>query len=250
MSSKAQAAALPLNKAAAQSARRIHIENGTLEAIKWLALLWMTGDHVNKYALAGTSSVLFDFGRMVMPLFGFVLAYNLARPGAAAAGVHVRVMKRLLIFGLISTPAFLGLGGLLYDWWPLNIMFTLLVTTASAFLFFERPGWKSNLLGLAVLIVGGSSVEFWWPAILMNLALIAWVKSGRFRWFLAALFAAFFLGAINLDQWALASFPLMLLAPHVKLRIPRIRWAFYAYYPALLYALWFAQMVFPRLRTG
>lgn len=251
MSISAEVGAGRRSRLGLRPASPVHIENGTLEAIKWLALLWMTGDHINKYALAGTSPVLYAFGRMVMPLFGFVLAYNLARPGAATAGVHGRVMKRLAIFGAISTPAFLGLGGLLDGWWPLNILFTLLVTTACAYLFFEREGWQSKLLGLAVLVIGGSSVEFWWPAILMNLAFIAWVKSGgKWRWMVAAFLAAFLLGPINQDEWALASFPIMLLAPHFKLRIPRIRWAFYAYYPALLYALWIAQAMIPSLRTG
>ncbi|MBK7549911.1 MAG: hypothetical protein IPI20_19875 [Rhodoferax sp.] len=60
----------------------LHIDNGTLEALKWLALVLMTGDHVNKYVLADSLPGLFELGRLAMPLFMFVLAYNLARPGA------------------------------------------------------------------------------------------------------------------------------------------------------------------------
>ena len=217
---------------------QLRIENGTLEAIKWLALLLMTGDHINKYALGDGSAVLFAFGRLVMPLFGFVLAYNLARPGAADSGMYGRLAKRLAIFGAISSPAFIALGGVVDGWWPLNIFFTLLVTTACAWCFFEGGGWQRKLLGLAVLAIGGSSVEFWWAAIMMDLALVGWFKSGGRAWWMAvAVAAAFLLWPVNHDEWALAAFPLMLAAPHIKLRIPRIRWAFYAYYPALLYAL-------------
>lgn len=232
----------PTLQASAPVLSIIHVENGTLEALKWLALVLMTGDHVNKYLLHDGQPWLFRLGRLVMPLFGFVLAYNLARPDAAARGVHLRVGTRLALFGLISTPAFLVLGGLLYGWWPVNVMFTLLVTTACAYLFFERPGWHAKLLGLVILIVGGSSVEFWWPAVSMNLAFIAWVKSGRHRWIVAAFVAAFFLGAVNGDQWALASFPIILASPMIRLQLHRVRWAFYVYYPALLYLLLAARM--------
>nr|WEG85486.1 trbP [Escherichia coli] len=58
------------------------IADGTIEALKWLALLAMTGDHVNKYLFNGTLPYLFEAGRLALPLFVFVLAYNLARPGA------------------------------------------------------------------------------------------------------------------------------------------------------------------------
>ena len=55
--------------------------DGTIEGLKWLALVLMTGDHVNKYLFNATLPVLFEAGRIALPLFVFVLAYNLARPG-------------------------------------------------------------------------------------------------------------------------------------------------------------------------
>jgi hypothetical protein len=121
---------LPVNRHAAssQGVARLVVTDGTLEALKWLGMVLMALDHVNKYLLGESSAVLFNLGRMVMPLFGFVLMYNLARPGALAAGVHVRVMRRLLAFGALSTPAFAALVG----WWPLNILFMLLLSTASS----------------------------------------------------------------------------------------------------------------------
>ena len=44
--------------------RRLVIANGTLEALKWLALLLMTGGHVNKYLFNGTLPWLFNAGRV------------------------------------------------------------------------------------------------------------------------------------------------------------------------------------------
>lgn len=134
---------------------RLAIPNGTVEALKWLALLLMTGDHINKYLFNGTMPLLFNAGRLALPLFAFVLAYNLARPGTLERGVYVRAMKRLALFGLLATPSF-ACGSL---------------------------------------------------------------------WF------------INGNFWGLVALPLVVGAMHVDLRLPRLRWVFYAYYPLHLAAL-------------
>ena len=109
---------------------RLVVADGSIEALKWLALLLMTGDHVNKYLLNGANPLLFNMGRMALPIFCFVLAYNLARPDTLQRGIYGRTMTRLTLFGLAATPAFLALGGLWAGWWPLNVMFTLLAATA------------------------------------------------------------------------------------------------------------------------
>ena len=56
--------------------------------MKWLALVLMTGDYVNKYLFNGTLPRLFNAGRVTLPLFVFVLAYNLARPDTLERGVY------------------------------------------------------------------------------------------------------------------------------------------------------------------
>jgi len=75
--------------------KALRIPDGTVEALKWLALVLMTGDHVNKYLFNATLPVLFEAGRVALPLFVFVLAYNLARPGTLERGVYGRTMSRL-----------------------------------------------------------------------------------------------------------------------------------------------------------
>ena len=59
------------------------VADGTLEALKGLALLLMSADHVNKYLLNGTVPALFDAGRLALPDFTFVLACNLGRPASS-----------------------------------------------------------------------------------------------------------------------------------------------------------------------
>jgi hypothetical protein len=40
------------------------------------------------------------------------------------------------------------------------------------------------------------------------------------------------------NLWALAAVPIILLLSRIDLRMPRLRWAFYGYYPIHLAALW------------
>lgn len=216
---------------------RLAIADGTLEAIKWLALACMTGDHVNKYLLHDTAPILFILGRLTLPLFTFVLACNLARPGALAGGAGVRTMKRLAVFGAIASVPFITLGGLGWGWWPLNVMAMLFVSTACICLG-ERGGTARIAMAIVLFAIGGGLVEFWWPGIAMCLA--AWRYCKRPGW--AALstwiLATAALQVINRNSWALAAFPLIFAAPHVRLHLPRMKTVFYAYYPAHLAILW------------
>ena len=148
----------------------LHVPDGTVEALKWLALALMTGDHVNKYLFNGTLPFLFEAGRLALPLFVFVLAYNLARPGAFERGAYTRTMKRLAVFGAVASVPFVALGGLAAGWWPLNVLFTLLVVTACAYLV--EKGGTLHLVGAGlVFLVGGGLVEYWWPAIALTVGL-------------------------------------------------------------------------------
>ena len=213
------------------------LSSGSLEALKWLALLLMTLDHVNKHLLHASVPELFAAGRLALPLFGFVLGYNLARPGALASGGYSRTARRLAIFGSIASIPFVALGGLGWGWWPLNIMATLLVATLCAWLI--EVGGPVRLMGTAVVfIVGGALVEFWWPG--LAVCLLAWAYCRRPSWFTLALWigALASLYFINRNLWALAALPLIFAAGQVKLNVPRGRLGFYVYYPAHLAVLW------------
>jgi hypothetical protein len=53
-----------------------------------------------------------------------------------------------------------------------------------------------------------------------------------------AVLACASLAFINRDFWALAALPVLAAATRIDVRCPRRKWAFYAYYPAHLTALW------------
>ncbi|MEO8924495.1 MAG: TraX family protein [Caldimonas sp.] len=217
----------------------ITLTSGSLEALKWLGLVLMALDHVNKYLLHASVPALFYAGRAVLPIFAIVLAYNLARPGTLERGVYLRVMTRLAGAGALATAPFIALDGLGWGWWPLNIMFMLLVATGVMYLV-ER-GTASRVLAVGLFVIGGALVEFWWPA--LTIAVGAWSYFRRPNWtaLLFALAGLFALYVFNKNLWALAALPLIVLASRVDLPVPRMRWVFYAFYPLHLAVIWMAR---------
>lgn len=206
---------------------------GTLEALKWLALILMTLDHINTFLFARTLPGAYEAGRIAMPLFSFVLGYNLARPDAWQNGLYIRTMKRLAVFGVLATPFFIGLANLPGGWRPLNILFTFLVATATI-AFVERGGAGPYAAAAAVFVAGGAIVEYSWCGPLLCAS--AWLYSrmpGKPALMLLAA-ATMLLYVVNQNFWALAALPIILAAPTLHLRMPRIRYAFYIYYPAHL----------------
>jgi hypothetical protein len=172
-----------------------------------------------------------------MPLFVFVLAYNLARPGSYERGTHVRTMKRLALFGILATPPFIALGGLLEGWWPLNILFSLLSMTAIIYCL-EQQTFSGNIIAFAAFIVGGSLVEFWWPALVFGIAIWWYCKTPRIAALIIAVLALASLRIINGNYWAIAALPILGASCAINFPVPRYKWVFYYFYPIHLSILW------------
>ena len=214
---------------------KLPINDGSIESVKWLALILMTADHINHFLLKMQVPVMYEIGRLAMPIFGFVLAFNLARPGAFERGIHLRTMKRLLIFGLLATPFY----GVLHKWLPLNILFTLLLVTYLIYIA-EKDGKDSRLLFILMFCIAGFFVEYAWFGVAYCLAAWWFCKSPNLERGLLLLAITVSLWVTNLNFWACAALPLIYLASFSNIRIPRLRFVFYAYYPihlALLLAI-------------
>ena len=142
---------------------RIEFSDGAVEAMKWLGLVVMTVDHAQKYGMIAVPGV-YEAGRMAFPLFGIVLAYNLARVQSHDRTVYIRVLTRLLCYGAIASIPFIALGGLGFGWWPLNCMGTLAVAVCIMYVIeSRRPFWK--IKATAIFLLGEALVEFWWPGV-------------------------------------------------------------------------------------
>jgi hypothetical protein len=112
-----------------------------------------------------------------------------------------------------------------------------MVATSIIWLLEIGGGWRLAL-ALVLFLVGGALVEFWWPGIALCVAAWSYCRNPRALALGLWIAATASLYLINRNLWALAAFPLIFYAPHAHWRVPRIRWAFYGYYPAHLAALW------------
>lgn len=208
---------------------RIQLSNGSVEALKWLGLILMTGDHLNKYLLDRSAPALYAAGRLAMPIFVFVIAFNMARCDASA---RVRTMKRLALFGCFATPVYIALNHdhAIFGWLPLNIMSTLLVIVAAIWLL--DSGHK--FLAILSVVFGGVFVAFWWPAVTLGLSAYYYYLRPSWGAAFCGFLSCLLLCSINNNLWAFASVPVLLIVSLCKMDLPRFKWVFYVYYPSHL----------------
>ena len=225
---------------------------GSLSVLKWLALVLMTLDHIDAAFFGRSLGWPTQLGRLVFPIFGFVLAYNLARPQARASGTIDRTLQRLTLFAAFALAPHWLLFGEAYGFPVLNVIFTF-----AAFVLIVGQVEKQTAAGWlaagAIFVAGGALVEYWWPGLLFCLA-VYWAYRGPLavvaiehvgdwwsvtgRWApLAVLAAACSLSIANGTHAALWALPVIWLASGLDVELPRLRWAFYAYYPIHLGAL-------------
>ena len=191
------------------------------EWLKWIALILMTGDHVNKVLLDGAYPWLTDAARVVFPIFAIVFVYNLR---FHEDGDHsLRAATRLAIAGVVVQP----FHALSFGYWlPLNVLLSL---SAGAFVcwLFSRGRWLPALL---LWVFAGLWVDYSWWGIAVMAASMAVFRPGHERSILLLPLAVASLAFINGNFWALASLPLIGLFARVPGNFPRWRWTFLGYY--------------------
>ena len=216
---------------------KLIIPSGAIECLKWLALIAMTLDHTNKIIFHAQFPWMYALGRLSMPLFGFVLAYNLARPAKLQRGIYHRVMMRTFLIGLVATPLYKaafhhsGVGSL-------NIMFTLGLATCIIFLIDNSNQSDdvnlrliSRALAITLFILGGVFVEGQWFG--MSYILAAWFYCKNSKVWLLLLWVASTAGLclLNDNYWAILAIPIVFTIAITDFNLPRLKFAFYVYYP-------------------
>lgn len=200
-----------------------YFSGGALQLLKLVAVGLMTLDHINAHLWGGGSSLAFNLGRVAMPIFAVVFAFNLARPGALDRLAFERLAVRLIGFGLLACVPYMALNGT----WPLNILFTFLIAL-SVCLLVDRGHLR---MATFCFLTGGVLVEYLWFGVALVVAAWWYFKQPSPLRMTVLILAWASLVAVNGNHWALLAIPLVGLLSRVELDVPRGRWAFYLYYP-------------------
>ncbi len=207
------------------------------ELLKWIALVFMTFDHVVKALLDGYVPVLSELGRIAFPVFALIMAFNLAQPGTD----YAKSVKRLAGWGLIAQPFHVWAFGFLL---PVNILFTFALATCLVWSIQDRRWLLASFLGLLAPL----AVDYQWIGVWLVGAAWSWFRTGGTLQSLVGLASTkptlaklpwrlwICMGLLcwnNGNGWALLALPLMQLG-RLQLPLPRLRWAFYGYYVAHL----------------
>lgn len=226
----AQASATPQAATATQLARPVQftITDGALNTLKWIAVASMVVDHTNAYVFENVSGVAQSFGRLAFPMFAFVLGYNLARTPFARFGT---LATRLAVAGLVSQPIY---ALMVNDAWRFNIFFTFLAAIGIIALLRTHRTVAAGVLFTVV----GFFVDFNWYGIALTVASYFFASRMNIGT-AAALFAALAMLTVYLALligWpALATLlvvPLVYVLRAMPAVLTRLRWVFYAMYPA------------------
>ena len=215
----------------------IAIDNGALEAAKWIGLAAMTIDHVNTYLMHGRHAWMYQVGRVAMPLFGIALAAHLACPHAVERnGPAARMTPRLAVFALLAQIPFTLLRG---GPWPPTLLNTMaLLLLVVVFLRLRTAPRRSyRVAAWAALVVGGAAVEFWWLGAALILTARSWLMQATAQRAFAAALALALLCALTASVVPLAAPVIVYLLARGRARMPRVRLLFYGYYPLHLAAL-------------
>lgn len=203
--------------------------DGALLVLKLAAFLVMVLDHVD-WLLGTGQGVHAGVGRLVYPVFGTVLAYNIAR--TSPAKLLEVVGPRLLAFGALAQLPYAYLQG---GWLPGNILLTLALVVF-AFALVEA----GRILAASFLVlVLGAVVDYQWFGVVPVVFLALAFRHGDERCAVLAMFGfALALTPINGNVWALLAVPLLWFASRVPpAAAPRLRWLFWVGYPLHLVAL-------------
>lgn len=202
----------------------VKLSDGSLECLKWLALLLMTADHISTFLYNGELQYLNNAGRLAFPIFAFVFAYNLNRNNAEH--FFKRSLVRLVIFGAAATPFFAYLTNT-HNYLPLNILFTLAAGLLCVIAYSKGRYIEAALIVFFV----GLTVEYSWVGLALILSAYCLIRNGSDAALYCCLISLASLFIVNGSFYAFLAAPLILLFSLHEIKFPRFKWAFYFYYP-------------------
>ena len=210
-------------------------DSGTIEFIKWIAIIAMAVDHVG-LILFPDLTVLRMVGRVALPLFGFILIHNYR----FFTTDKTKYIVRLWVFAAISQPFFY------YIVYPsLNIFVLLALALSSIYLIESTKDAGSNcaiesmtgfvIVSLALALSLFINYGVFGFALLMFMYLSFTKSEYAFFVFLSIALMNFSLTHVSYVFCGFLFYPIIYFSGQLDLKIKRMKpLFFYAFYPAHL----------------
>ena len=241
---------------ATDSSAPLVVTDASLEWLKWIAVAAMVLDHINWFWFAAGGSPrstghawMNEAGRVALPLFAFAFGLNLHRvlADAHSAARLRRMGLRLGLAGVIAQCLYWPLRGYFF---PLNVMFLFAIALGACVLYERGERLNSRTwqgVTLAVALVGGFVVEYWWFGLMVVFSAYAWAARPTTTRLAALVLSVILLAILNNSPWPLAALPIVYCLARATLAPRRIPGLLHAFYPAHLAALLVASLAFGRL---
>lgn len=215
------------------------INYSNLELLKLMALFFMVLDHVNHYLYGYKYPIMFNFGRISLPIFAFCFSVALAKSKNNNLN---KMIIRLIIFSLISSiPYFL----LNIKWYPHGLPVNILFMFALSAIAIK---YKNNIaiiifVGLLSFFVEYDLRGF---CLIVGLYFLLYEKDTIKKLISIGVFLFGFCGVqiINGNIYALLSIPLIWIVIKFDLKMFRIKHFFYYFYPVHLLIILFILIKF------
>ena len=219
------------------------------DILKIIAILTMTIDHIGYILTPSFEITLRLIGRLSFPIFVFLLVFNLSQQN-----IFKKYLTRLFIFAILTSLIIGPFKYTLKDMLPLNIFWTLLLSTTTIYGIdkinkdFKNSKTRLFIMGYMFLICTMLSflTDYEFYGFLYILNLYGWFKTQNKLFAVASLLFSFLINLhisipasiISCLTTVLFLFPIRK-SKNAK-RFLRPWWLFYAYYPfhlAILYAI-------------
>jgi hypothetical protein len=198
-------------------------------------------DHLYSFLHIQELKFFYPLGRLSMPLFAFALSYGLAIQRNKY--FSLLTIKRILIFGLISSVPYIALGNVMSGWWPLNIMFSFLIS-AIIISILSSTIKQRYVIASIIFFIGGAFVEFAWAGIALTVSFWWFVKRVDLVSLSLIILSIIMLNNFNHNLWATLALPVIYLASKINLSMPRIKHFFYYVYPIQLSVIWIIRSIY------
>jgi hypothetical protein len=201
------------------------IHSGTIESLKWLALIAMLAEHWMRHVVGEVPGWVYQCARVAFPLFVIALALGLRTQSRARLRA---VMLRMLAWAVLAQATLQCVDA---PEGRLNVLFTFALGLGLVAAFEAERHPSPFVLALALAAAGTAALwcEFGVVGVAFVAAAVAIARADgppAAAWLaVAGLLAA--LAVPNGNHFALAAVPVALIVWRLGIRLPRVRGAFY-----------------------